>query len=146
MAIRPHPVYPTDLEFYEALSRRDDRAYTFLYADVFPSFRHWVLTNRGSEMDAEDAFQKGLMSLLLNIESGKYQLQQGTRITTVAFEYCKRVWYTELKSARFRYTDAMPDYLDAADISHVAGDLESSTIWRLSSSVKGSVLSQINGH
>lgn len=75
-------------------------------------------------MDAEDAFQKGLLSFLLNIETGTYQLQAGTRITTVAFEYCKRVWLTELKSARLRHRGAMPEHLDLADPGDVVQDLE----------------------
>jgi RNA polymerase sigma factor (sigma-70 family) len=124
MATRPLPIYVTDQDLYEALRRRDERAYRFLYTDVFPSFRHWVLTNSGSEMDAEDTFQKGLLNFLLNVETGKYQLQAGTRVTTVVFEYCKRVWQTELGSARFRYQTRMPEQIDAADTVDVIKDLE----------------------
>ena len=79
--------------------------------DVLRICRYYL---RNSQ-DAEDAFQKGLLNLLLNIETGTYQLQTGTRITTVAFEYCKRVWLTELKSARLRHRGAMPEHLDPAD-------------------------------
>ncbi len=124
MATRPLPIYPTDRDLYVALSRRQERAYQFLYAESFPSFRYWMLANSGSEMDAEDAFQKGLLSLLLNIETGKYQFQEGTRVTTVVFEYCKRVWLTELKSARLRTSVAMSDGFDAIDTTDVASDLE----------------------
>lgn len=124
MAIRPLPLYKTEKELYDALTRRQDQAYHYLYTDVFPSFQHWVLTNSGSAMDAEDSFQKGLMNFLLNIETGKYQLQAGTRITTVAFEYCKRVWQTELKSARFRRSATLTDSVDAIDTSDVIKDLE----------------------
>ncbi|MFD1145438.1 RNA polymerase sigma factor [Larkinella insperata] len=128
MAIRPLPVYETDQDFYEALLQREERAYQFLYSTVFPSFRHWVVTNNGSEMDAEDAFQKGLLNFLLNLETGKYQFQAGTRITTVAFEYCKRVWLTELRSARLRYQAPMPSQIDTVDSNGVEQDLERMTI------------------
>ncbi|GAB3261143.1 hypothetical protein GCM10027347_25990 [Larkinella harenae] len=131
MKSRLLPVYETDQDFYVGLSRRDERAYQYLYHAVFPSFQHWVLTNNGSAMDAEDSFQKGLLNFLLNIETGTYQLQAGTRITTVAFEYCKRVWLTELKSARLRYRGTMPDYLDPADTSDVEKDLERMDIVQL---------------
>ena len=124
MAVRPLPLYATETDFYRALSHRDERAYGYLYADVFPSFQHWVLTNSGSAMDAEDAFQKGLLNFLLNVETGKYQLQAGTRITTVAFEYCKRVWLTELKSARLRHRSAMPEHMELADTADVVQDME----------------------
>lgn len=124
MATRPLPVYKTELDFYEALRRREERAYQFLYTHVFPSFQHWVLNNNGSEMDAEDAFQKGLLNFLLNIETGKYQFQTEARITTVAFEYCKRVWLTELKSARLRHRGSMPAHLALVDTGDVEKDLE----------------------
>lgn len=75
-------------------------------------------------MDAEDAFQKGMLSFLLNVETGKYQLQENARITTVVFDYCKRVWLTELKSARFRTRATMPETINAVDTSDVAKDLE----------------------
>lgn len=124
MPARPLPIYATDRDLYDALSRREERAYQFLYAESLPSFQHWVLTNSGSVMDAEDAFQKGLLSFLLNVETGAYQFQPGTRVTTVVFEYCKRVWLTELKSARLRTRSTMPDGFDAADTTDIAKDLE----------------------
>lgn len=116
--------YPTDQDLYRALSQRDERAYSYLYTESFPSFRYWMLNNSASEMDAEDAFQKGMLSFLLNVETGRYQFQPGTRVTTVVFEYCKRVWLTELKSARLRMRGAMPDVVDTADTADVVEDLE----------------------
>ncbi|GAB3991335.1 hypothetical protein GCM10028807_21180 [Spirosoma daeguense] len=124
MALRPLPIYSTDRDFYEALRRRDERAYQHLYAELYPSFQHWMQQNSGTEMDAEDAFQKGLLNFFLNVETGKYQFQESTRITTVVFEYCKRVWFTELGSARMRTRNAMPDTFDAVDTADVAKDLE----------------------
>lgn len=116
--------YPTDQDLYQALSQRDERAYSYLYAESFPSFRYWMLNNSASEMDAEDAFQKGMLSFLLNVETGKYQFQPGTRVTTVVFEYCKRVWLTELKSARLRMRGAMPEVVDMVDTTDIIEDLE----------------------
>ncbi|WP_338874417.1 sigma-70 family RNA polymerase sigma factor [Spirosoma sp. SC4-14] len=124
MSVRSLPTFSTDLDLYNALRRRDEKAYHFLYAESFPSFRHWVLTHNGAAMDAEDAFQKGLLSFLLNLETGRYELQSNTRITTVVFEYCKRVWFTELKSARLRMRGTIPDAVDMPDTADVANDLE----------------------
>lgn len=125
MSPQPLRSFATDQELYDALSRRDERAYGYLYAESYPSFRYWVTRNNGSDMDAEDAFQKGLLSFFLNIETGKYQLQAGTRVTTVIFEYCKRVWQTELKSARLRNRGVLPDTIsEPADTTDVVQDLE----------------------
>ncbi|GAB4033433.1 RNA polymerase sigma factor [Spirosoma jeollabukense] len=124
MITRTLPVYATDHDFYDALKRRDESAYQLFYADVFPKFQYWILRNNGTDMDAEDAFQKGLMNFLLNLESGKYEFQESTRVTTVAFEYCKKVWFTELGSARLKYRGVMPDHIDTADTRDVIKDLE----------------------
>ena len=122
--------YQTDQDLYEALSRRDEKAYQFLYAESYPSFQFWILNNSGSDMDAEDAFQRGMLSLLLNIETGKYQFQPGTKVTTVVFDYCKRVWLTELKSARLRTRGAMPEVVHLADTADIVDDLERMDIVR----------------
>ena len=124
MATRPLPIYATDYDFYQALSRREDRAYTYLYGDLYPSFQYWVLSNSGTDEDAQDAFQKGMMNFLLNVETGKYQFQENARVTTVAFDYCKRVWQTELKSARLRKHGTLPDDMDVVDTTDIAKDLE----------------------
>ena len=117
--------FATDQELYKALARRDERAYQFLYAESYPSFRYWVLRNNGSDMDAEDAFQKGMLSFLLNIETGRYQHQSNTLVTIVVFEYCKRVWQTELKSARLRTRGLMPGTVDESpDTTNILQDLE----------------------
>lgn len=120
--------YATDEALYDALSQRDERAYQYLYSESFPSFQYWMLNNSASEMDAEDAFQKGILSFLLNIETGRYQFQPQTRVTTVLFEYCKRVWLTELKSARLQKRGTMPDEVLTADTTDIVEDLERLTI------------------
>ncbi len=121
---RPLPVYATDQELYDALARRDDRAYAFLYTDTFPLFQNWILRNSGTEMDAEDAFHKGMISLMQNLETGKYTLQPGTRIRSVLFEYAKCVWISELRSSRVRTRSPMTDEIDIQSVDDVSRDLE----------------------
>ncbi len=109
---------------YNALRQRNDRAYDFLYDRLAEPFSHWVFTHNGSEADAEDAFQKGLLNFLLNLESGRYQFQASARVTTVLFDYCKKVWLNELQSARMKTSVALPEYLDFADDRDLLADLE----------------------
>lgn len=75
-------------------------------------------------MDAEDAFHKGLLNFLLNIETGKYQYQDNVKITTVIFDYCKKVWLNELTSSRFKTQAPMSDSYNPANDVDLQRDLE----------------------
>jgi RNA polymerase sigma factor (sigma-70 family) len=135
-----HP-FDDNRTLYDALLQRNDRAYDFLYDRLAGSFSHWVCTHNGSEADAEDAFQKGLLNFLLNLESGRYQFQATARVTTVLFDYCKKVWLNELQSARLKTSATLPDYLDLADDQDLLADLERTervtTIRRALNQLKG---------
>ena len=113
-------------DLYEALKKREGWAYDYLYGELRHSFRYWVERNNGSEMDAEDAFHKGLLNFLLNLETGKYQLRENAKITTVVFDYCKKVWLNELASGRLKKRTTMPDAYDPANDTDLQRDLERS--------------------
>jgi RNA polymerase sigma factor (sigma-70 family) len=114
----------TQFELYEALVSRKEWAYDYLYCELFSTFRHWVGRNNGSEMDAEDAFQKGLLNFLLNLETGKYQFQVSTKITTVVFDYCKKIWLNELASSRLTTRATTLTLYDPANDTDLQKDLE----------------------
>ncbi|MCY7350488.1 MAG: sigma-70 family RNA polymerase sigma factor [Cytophagaceae bacterium] len=120
------PSFDDNRALYDALRQRNDRAYDFLYARLAGSFSHWVHTHNGSAMDAEDAFQKGLLNFLLNLESGQYQFQATARITTVLFDYCKKIWLNELQSARMKTSVQLSDFINPADDTDLLADLERS--------------------
>lgn len=111
-------------ELYEALKKRQGWAYDYVYAELSHSFRYWVERNSGSEMDAEDAFHKGLLNFYLNLETDKYQFRENTKITTVIFDYCKKVWLNELASSRVRMRATMPDAYDPVNDTDLQKDLE----------------------
>jgi len=125
MPDKPTSVF-SQSELYEALKKRRDWAYDHVYTELSPSFRYWVERNSGSEMDAEDAFHKGLLNFLLNLETGKYEFRESAKITTVIFDYCKKVWLNELASSRIKSRRAMPDAYDPAHDTDLQKDLERS--------------------
>ena len=114
----------SQLDLYEALKKRQGWAYEHLYKELMSPFTYWVGRNSGSFTDAEDAFQKGVMNFLLNLETGRYQFQQNAKITTVVFEYCKKVWLNELSSSRLKTRITMPDAYDPAQDTDLQEDLE----------------------
>ena len=124
VSMPPKHTTHTQLELYKALHLRKEWAYDYLYHELSGVFTHWVGRNNGSEMDAEDAFQKGLLNFLLNLETGKYQFQENAKITTVVFDYCKKVWLNELTSSRLATRAMMPDAYNPADDTDLQKDLE----------------------
>ncbi|MPR32308.1 RNA polymerase sigma factor [Salmonirosea aquatica] len=114
----------TQSELYESLKIRQAWAYDYLYQELANPFQYWVLRNSGSEMDAEDAFQKGLLNFLLNLETGKYQFRENAKITTVVFDYCKKVWLNELASSRLKTRASIPDSYDPIHDTDLQKDLE----------------------
>jgi RNA polymerase sigma factor (sigma-70 family) len=114
----------SQLELYEALKKRQEWAYDHLYEELKHPFTYWVERNKGGITDAEDAFQKGLMNFLLNLETGRYQFQENAKITTVIFEYCKKIWLNELNSSRIKTRITMPDSYDPVQDTDLQEDLE----------------------
>lgn len=125
MPDKPTSVF-SQSELYEALKKRQGWAYDYVYTELSPSFRYWVERNSGSEMDAEDAFHKGLLNFLLNLETGKYEFRESAKISTVIFDYCKKVWLNELASSRVKTRRTMPDAYDPANDTDLQKDLERS--------------------
>jgi RNA polymerase sigma factor (sigma-70 family) len=111
----PTNPFDTDAALYEGLRTNQAGAYDWLYTHLYPSYRFWVLTNNGTATDAEDNFQKGLVSFVMNLTTGKYEYRAGAKVTTVIFDYCKKAWLTELDSARIRYRATMPEQIDTPD-------------------------------
>ncbi len=125
MPDKPTSVF-SQSDLYQALKKRQGWAYDHVYSELSPSFRYWVERNSGSEMDAEDAFHKGLMNFYLNLETDKYEFREGVKISTVIFDYCKKVWLNELASSRVKTRRTMPDAYDPANDTDLQKDLERS--------------------
>jgi RNA polymerase sigma factor (sigma-70 family) len=119
----PKITFTNQFELYQALSNDNqamqNNAFNYIYQEIFGSFSNWVYKNNGSTMDAQDAFQKGILNFYLNLKSNKYIFQEGTKITTIVFQYAKMVWYNELESSRLKTRTKMPDFYDEIDIAPI---------------------------
>lgn len=116
--------FSNQAELYEALLTKDENAYYHIYSELLGKFKNWVYLHNGNEMDAEDAFQKGLINFFLNLKSKKYELFENVKITTVIFDYCKKIWLNEVASSRFKTNSSLlPDFNPSNDID-IQKDLE----------------------
>jgi len=93
----------TDETLYEGLRNNHQPAFEHLYRQHFPAVRQLVYQHRGSEDDAKDIFQEGMIALWNNIRSGAYQLREGAKMSTYLIQICKLRWMDRLKKASTRY-------------------------------------------
>ena len=119
----PKITFNSQFELYQALNSEHQTvqgtAFDFIYKEIFGSFSNWVYKNNGSVMDAEDTFQQGVLNFYLNLKSNKYIFHEGTKITTIIFQYAKMVWLNELESGRLKTKTKMPDFYDEIDIAPI---------------------------
>jgi len=91
--------YLTDNQLISGLLQQEDAAINYLYEDVGPKVKQYIMSVGGSQDEADDIFQEGIISAFVNVRSGKYQQSDNTKFTTYLTQICKYKWYDVLKSA-----------------------------------------------
>lgn len=84
----------TDEEFVAAIRRDDDRALAQLYRLYLPMVSHFVLQNSGSEDEAKDVYQEGVMVFYEKVRDGSLELS--CQIKTYLYAVCRRLWLKRL--------------------------------------------------
>jgi len=104
-----HPTF-SDQSLVERLSGNDPKAFEFLYTQYFPAVRQLVQRQNGTEDDAKDVFQDGIIALWNNIREGRYELRQEVKLSSYLIQICKLRWVDRLKKASTRYEARQADF------------------------------------
>lgn len=115
------PTY-TDQSLYQALLKNESTAFEYIYKKNFPAVRQQVQQYGGSEDDAKDIFQEGVIALWNNIRSGSYQLRENVKMSTYLIQICKLRWMDRTKKASHRYEMKKEDYVEPAAEAEVLTD------------------------
>jgi RNA polymerase sigma factor (sigma-70 family) len=97
------PTENEDTVLYHGLKNNQQTAFEYLYKNNYPAVRQLVFQHRGTEEDAKDIFQDGMIALWNNIRSGNYQLREGVKLSTYLIQICKLRWLERVKKASNRY-------------------------------------------
>ncbi|MBC6991561.1 MULTISPECIES: RNA polymerase sigma factor [Hymenobacter] len=97
----------TDEEFVAAIRRGDDRALAQLYRLHLPMISHFVLQNSGSEDEAKDVYQEGVMVFYEKIREGTLELS--CQIKTYLYAVCRRLWLKRL-AEKTRFGGSLDDH------------------------------------
>ena len=85
-----------DAALIAAIQAGDERALAQLYRLHWPMVSHFVLQNSGSEDDAQDVYQEGVMVFYEKVRDGSLELS--CQIKTYLYAVCRRLWLKRLTS------------------------------------------------
>jgi len=97
----------TDEEFVAAIRRGDDRALAQLYRLHLPMVSHFVLQNSGTEDEAKDVYQEGVMVFYEKVRDGSLELS--CQIKTYLYAVCRRLWLKRL-AEKSRFGSRLDDH------------------------------------
>ncbi len=108
--------YQNDHDLVEALRRGGKVALQHIYRKCYPVFEAYVAKSGGTVADAQDCFQNGILSVWVNVRTGRYQLRENAAFSTYVLGVCKYVWMNHIRSAYHKTTDLdrdLPDLVQA---------------------------------
>lgn len=90
----------SELELYQGLADRDDAAFRILYRDQFDTIKHLIRQKGGTDDDASDVFQEGVIALWTNIKQGKFEYRPNVKISTYLYSVCHRLWLKRIRDEK----------------------------------------------
>lgn len=89
-----------------------DKGLTAVYSQVYPSILRYVLQNNGSEVEAKDLFQEGLIAFYTQVKKGSFNLTSSLK--TYLFAVCRNQWLSRLKGKK-KVGELEPDHYRIAE-------------------------------
>ena len=129
--------YNDDQILISALKQRERDAFKYLYQHYTGTIKHFVKTNGGQNVDAEEIEQNVIIHLYEKIVNNNFVLNEGTKLSTYMFAVGKNMWYKK-SSREIRHTpeDLIHGQLEEIDFysSNYPNFLEMEVISALSKS------------
>jgi DNA-directed RNA polymerase specialized sigma24 family protein len=89
--MKDEQIYNSDEYLISALKQRDRNAFKYLYKNYTGPIKHFVKTNGGQDVDAEEIEQNVIVLLYEKIASGNFVLNEGTKLSTYMFAVGKNI-------------------------------------------------------
>lgn len=97
----------TDEELLAGIRHGDDRALAHMYRQYLPTVIHLVTQNSGTEDEAKDIYQEGVMVFYEKVREGTLELS--CQIKTYLYAVCRRLWLKRL-AEKGRYGGRLADH------------------------------------
>ena len=109
MKIVKKTLYSSDEDFINGIKEGNDKVLAVLYKLHFPMVLNFIVKNNGSDQEAKDIYQEGMINLYYNIKNETFK--QESSIKTYLYSICRRLWLNELKRKN-KFSDAVYDEND----------------------------------
>lgn len=86
--------FPTDREVILGILNNSEDVLNKLYKAYFAMVLQFILNNNGSEDDAKDVYQEGIIILYNKIKTGDFELS--SKLKTYIYSVCRRIWLKKL--------------------------------------------------
>ncbi|MCC9138051.1 RNA polymerase sigma factor [Pontibacter silvestris] len=99
-------LYETDVAIMEGIRNNDERALAYLYKLHYPMISHFILNNSGTDDEAKDIYQEGVIVFYEKIKDNTLELS--CQIKTYLYSVCRRLWLKRL-AEKGRYANKIDD-------------------------------------
>lgn len=104
--------------FYKIKSmniHEQEEALTYLYQQLYKKVVAFIVKNNGSEIDAEDIFQDGLLAFMKMVKQDKIEV--GVKVEAYIFSICRNLWYKKLQKAKREV--ALSDDFETVEVEEI---------------------------
>jgi RNA polymerase sigma factor (sigma-70 family) len=91
----------TDESLLEGLKKRDREVIRYVYKEYYPTIKFLIITNSGTDTDAEDVFQDAMVIIYRKITDNKLILTSSFK--TFLYSICRNLWLQRLDRKLFSY-------------------------------------------
>jgi len=101
-------------QIIEGIKNRDNKVLTFVYKEVFPAVRYYVISNGGTQDDAKDVFQESIIIAFKQISEDSIEIK--TSFDAYLYGMSRLIWLKLLRNKKIheksisQLNDSEPDY------------------------------------
>jgi RNA polymerase sigma factor (sigma-70 family) len=89
----------SDVEIIAGLRKRDNRVLQYIYKNSFTAVRQLILSNAGSENDAEDIFQEALIIIFKKLKD-EPNFELTSAFNTYIYSIARLLWLKHLRNVK----------------------------------------------
>lgn len=111
----------TEPELIEGLRTRNLTIMQYLYVEYMPMIRDFISRNGGSDEDAADMFQEGL--LVCFEKTHDMDFHWTSTMKTYLYAVCKNKWLMQLRTKRNRGVTTLPENIEISSVEDIHQDI-----------------------